>query len=97
MDLPLLNMEFTTLSGTLFVIPDMEKKSFKETSPCDFLAMLLRANRGLAWETFSRENIIEVIDAAVKGFPHLAKNLSPPFNFDHRIFKVWAWLLLRSP
>lgn len=95
MDRPLLNMEATTSCGTLFVIPSVEKEKLKEISPCAFLAMLLTENRGLSWATFNRENIAEVIDGAVKGFPPLANKLSPPFDFDNRIFHVQSHLLLK--
>ena len=96
-DRPLLNMEVTTSCGTLFVIPSVEKKKFKEISPCEFLAMLLTENRGLSWATFNRENIAEIIDGAVKGLPDLARKLSPPFDFDNRIFQVQLYLLLINP
>lgn len=96
MDRPLLNMEVTTSCGTLFVIPDVEKKEVKEISPCQFLAMLLTENRGLAWETFNRENIVEVVNGAVKGHPLLARKLLPPFDFENRIFQVRSCLLPTS-
>jgi len=90
----LLNMEVTTTCGTLFVIPNVEKKKLKEIYPREFLAMLLTENRGLSWAAFNRNNIAEVIDGAVNGLPLLARRLSPPFDFDNRNFKVLLHLLL---
>jgi len=74
-DRPSLNMEIRTSCGTLFVRPIVDKKKLKTVSPCEFLAMLLTENRGLPWAAFNRNNIVEIIDGTVKGFPPLARRL----------------------